>query len=201
MAKESEGIHTVESFSARMGIGRGTAINYLHSLGRSGYSRASRGRKNKRLYDISPLRLRRIGHPGLIETINKYSSIKLEATLKERLDHELGPEEAVVRAMLTRDYRIILASIELFRHVNEWWELYRLSKENGIERQVGALYSLSRRVFKVSSIDKRVLALLRKSRPSVKDIVPGARSRDFVGIEKEWGVRLPFNLSDLRRLG
>jgi len=200
IAKKNEGFHTVESFSKSMGIKRETAINYLYFMRKKGFVETKRGKKGKRLYEIMPLKLKKIGHPGLYETINRYSSLKLTMPIEERSDHKITPEEAVVRAILTRDFRVVLASLELFKKTKDWWLLYNFSKKCGVERFVGALYSLSRKLFKVRSIDKRVLGLLKKSRIRERYIIPRARSSDFKEIEKEWKVYIPFSKSDVQRL-
>lgn len=200
MAKENEGLHTVESFSKMNGIMRETAINYLHGLRKAGFAETERGSGGKRLYSISPLRLKKIGYPGLYETLNSYSSVKLVLPFEERTDHEIKPEEAVVRAILTRDFRAVLASLSSFRKIKDWWSLYRLSKEHGVERFVGALYFLSRKLFGVASIDRRVLRMLKSSSVKERYIIPGMKSQEFGVIEREWGVFIPFNASDLERL-
>lgn len=200
MAKAHEGFHTVESLAGEMGIGRGTAINYLHEMRSRGYVETERGARGRRLYKISPLRLRKIGYPGLIETINMHSSLKLEAAVEERSDHMITAEEAIVRAILTQDFRVIMASLELFRKVRDWWSLYRLAKEHGVERHAGALYSLSRTLFRVRSMDGRVLALLKKSKTAGEYVIKGMKGHDFEGMSKEWGMAIPFNRQDLERL-
>lgn len=200
IAKENEGFHTVETFSRALGIGKGTAINYLYAMRKKGFVKTQRGRKGKRIYNISPLKLKEIGYPGLIETLNRYSSIKLTASIEERADHELSPEEAVVRSLLTKDFRIIMASLELFKITEDWWSLYRFAREHRVERPTGALYSLSRKLFRVRSMDKRVLRLFKKSKTKERYIIPKMKSSDFKNIEKEWGIFIPFNKSDLERL-
>jgi hypothetical protein len=201
LAKENEGLHTVESFSKKLGIGSGTAVNYLHALRKKGFVETERGRNGKRLYKVSPLKLKKIGYPGLYETINKYSSLKITSPLLERSIHEIKPEEAIVKALGTKDFRVVMTSLELFKHVNDWLLLYKFAKEYNVERHIGALYFLSRRLFRVRKIDKRVLRLLEKSELKEKYIVPKMKSSDFGDIEKKWDVFIPFNKSDLERFG
>lgn len=200
MAKENEGFHTVESLSKTMGIGKSTAINYLYAMRKRRLVETERGKKGKRLYKISPVKLKKIGYPGLVETINEYSSLKLGSALEERSDHRIMPEEAIVSAISTRDFRIVLASLELFKKTNEWWSLYRFAKENNAERFVGALYYLSRKLFRVRAMDKRVLRLLKRAKTKEKYIIPNMKSSDFSDIEKEWKVYIPFSKSDTERL-
>jgi len=200
IAKENEGFHTVESFSKDIGIERGTAINYLYALRKRRFVETERGKKGKRLYKISPVRLKKIGYPGLVETINEHSSLKLESHIEERSDHKITLEEAITRAIMTKDFRVIMASLYLFRKTEDWWSLYRFAKENKVERYLGALYFLSRKLFRVRAMDKRVLRLLKRVRTKEKYIIPNMKSSDFMDIEKEWGVHIPFNRTDLERL-
>jgi DNA-binding MarR family transcriptional regulator len=102
----------------RLGISRDTAINYIYELRKRGLVETERGRKGNRLYRITPTGRKEKGYPGLYETINRYSPIKLVEPFRHRIhDHELTPEEAIVRAILTKDFRTILASLALFRKV------------------------------------------------------------------------------------
>lgn len=200
IGKEHEGLHTAESFAEELGIGRQTAINYIHAMREEGMVSTERGAGGKRLYRISPVKLKDFGYPGLTETISLHSPLKLYSPLRERSDHEITIEEAIARAAASGDYRVVMASLPLFRKVADWWSLYRLSRGLGVARQVGALYSLSREMFRVSSPNRRALALMRKAKAANKFVIRGMRSNDFAGLEKEWGIYLPFNRSDLDKL-
>ncbi|MBM3303473.1 MAG: helix-turn-helix transcriptional regulator [Candidatus Aenigmarchaeota archaeon] len=200
IGRETEGLHTAESFAEELGISRQTAINYLHAMRREGMVSTERGARGRRLYSISPLRLREFGFPGLAETISANSPLKLSSPVRERSDHEITIEEAIASAAASGDFRMVMASLPLFRKVSDWWELYRFSRRLGVAKQVGALYSLSRLLFRVRSADRRVLTLMKKARVKDAFIIKGMRSSDFAELEKEWGVLLPFNRSDLDRL-
>jgi len=200
IGKETEGLHTVESFAGELGIGRQTAINYLHAMREEGMVSTERGAGGKRLYRISTVRLKEFGYSGLTETINLHSSLKLSSPAMERSDHEITIEEAIARAAASGDHRMVLASLPLFRKVADWWALYNHAKKLGVARQVGALYSLSRGLFRVRSPDRRVLALMKKARAGSRSVIAGMRSRDFAELEKEWGIFLPFNRSDMVKL-
>jgi len=202
VAKRTEGLQTVDSFSRALGIGKGTAVLYIHGLRAGGFVRTMRGAKGKRVYEISPLRLRSVGYPGLFETLNANSPLKLQAPYEHRLyEKEMAPEEAIVRSLKTRDHRIVLVSLELFRKIENWSLLYRLAKKDGLEREVGALYALCRRYFRVRRMDGRILRRMKNSLVENKYIIEGMRSSDFKDVEKEWGVFVPFNKSDLEKLG
>lgn len=205
VAKKAEGLQTLGSFAKALRIGRGTAVLYLHRMRVAGFVRTMRGAKGRRLYDISPVRLREIGSAGLFETLNEGSPLKLRTPFAHRVyGRTMTPEEAVVRAVETGDYRVILVSLELFRKVRDFGLLYNLAKGKGIARKIGALYALSRRYFRVRRMDGRIMRRMKAS-PAGKTgkgyIIEGMKSSDFGDIEKEWGIRIPFNKSDLAKLG
>lgn len=201
VAKETEGLHTVGSFSRSMNIHRNTAITYIHALRKNGFVETKRGKKGKRLYDISPLKLKKIGSRGFFDVLNEHSSLKIRKPFEHRVyGKTLTLEETVIYALKTRDFRIILASIKLFQNINNWNLLYNLAKKNGLERHIGALYALSRKYFRVRRIDGRILRRMKQSPISQKYVIPKLRSSDFREIENEWRVFIPFNRGDLERL-
>ena len=199
MAKEGS-LVTVKSLAQRLGVSQRTAVNYLYELRKKCLVETSRGRRGIRLYRILPVRKPEIGYPGLYDVINRYSPIKLAQPYEHRVhDHELTPEEAIVRAVLTRDYRVVLASLALFSKVSDWSLLYRLAKEKGLGRQIGALYDLSRLCLRVRRIDGRIRSRMKSSEAKEKYIIPGTRTKEFPEIEREWGIFMPFRKGDLRR--
>ena len=201
-AKSLEGFATIRSMEKSLDISRATAVNYMHGLRKGGFiTETLRGRRGIRLYHITPLRLRKIGNPGLYDIINANSSLKIAKPLEHRVyGREMSLEEAFVEALRSRDFRLILSSLELFRKIHDWKLLYALAKKHGLQRAAGALYCLSRKHFRVRRIDRRIELRMRKSRPGSRYIIPGARSRDFGELEREWGVFIPFNKSDMERL-
>jgi hypothetical protein len=201
MAKEHEGLHTARGFSRAMNIKKGTAIVYLHFLRKNGFVKTMRGKGGKRMYDISPLSLRKVGSRNYIDIINENSVMKL----RERYEHrvygkEPTIEEAIILALKSHNSRIILASLALFRKSIDWKYLYSLARKSRLERHVGALYDLSRKVFRVRRIDRRILRGMKQSPVSGRFLIGKRQSRDFPGIEKEWKVHIPFNRPDLIRL-
>ncbi len=199
VAKKLEGIHTTETIAKTLGIGRQTTVNYIHMLrtkgfletGRTGYSR---------LYTIKPYRIREIGYDGLYETINKNSPVKIVPPYIHRIaDHKLSPEETIVKAVLEKDFRLILSVLYLFTKIENWGNLYMFAKENGIERQIGALYELSTKYFKIKEPYKKLLDKMKKAKIKSKFIIEPLKSDDFKNIEKKWGVYIPFNKGDLER--
>jgi hypothetical protein len=199
MAKQGS-LVTVKSLSERLGISERTAINYLYYLRKNRLLETSRGRRGIRLYRIKPLLKMDIGYPGLFDTINKFSPIKVAAPYEHRIyDHEMTPEEAIIGAILTKDFRTILASLALFSKISDWRLLYRLAKERNLERRVGALYDISRLCLRVRRMDGRIRSKMKSAKLDNKYIIPETRAKDFPEIENEWGVFVPFRKGDLRR--
>lgn len=201
MAMKAEGMHTIDSFSSSMNIQVNTAVTYIHELRDRGFVKTMHGRKGKRVYRISPLRLKKVGSRGFIGVINKNSSLKIQKPFERRVyGREISIEEAIIEAIKTGNSRIILASVELFKKVRDWSLLYRLAKENGSERHVGALYDLGRKYFRIRRIDGRILRRMNESPVRNIYIIAKRGSDDFKDIEKKWKIRIPFNKSDMERL-
>ena len=196
LARKLEGTQTVGTVMKALGKNRQGAIHAIYRLRKAGYLKTERASGGKRVYKISPSAP---GGTSYYDIINKKSPVQL-ARSNDYIVHgrEPGPEEALVFAANSRELRVALASLALFRSISDWKLLYKLAKENGARRKVGALYSLAKTMMKVRSMDKRFLRLmLPKEGESYQYIVPGLRSRNFQDIEKRWKVRLPFNKADL----
>ena len=201
IAKREDGLNTLEGFARDMNIRRSTAVLYIHELRKRGFVRTLRGRGGSRLYDISPVRLRKAGSEGFYDVLNRNSPLKIQEPFEHRVyGRTMTVEEVIVEAMRRRDSRIILSSLALFRKVEDWSLLYMLAKKHGLLRQAGALHALSRRIFKVRRLDGRILRRMREAHVEDKFIVPKLKSDDFQDIEKEWGVYIPFNKSDLEKI-
>ena len=111
---------------------------------------------------------------------------------------EISLEEALVYAIKSRSFRQILSSIALFKKIDNWPLLYRLSKAENIERQVGVLYDLSRKIMKTRKMSQRFRNLALPKRDTKYCYIIGRLdSRDFKDIEKKWKVHIPFNMADL----
>lgn len=194
------GMVTAEGLARRLNITERTAINYVCELRERGFVETDRGVRGKRIYRINPIKAIRTGYPGLYETINRHSPVKLTEPYEHRIhDHELSLEEALVRAVSTRNFRVILASLALFSGIEDWPRLYGFAKKFRVERHVGALYDLSRKCIRVRRMDGRIRRRLREARTKSAYIIENMRTGDFRNIEREWGVFVPFNRSDLER--
>lgn len=201
VAKREDGLNTLEGFSRDMNIQRSTAVLYLHELRKRGFVKTLRGRGGGRLYDISPVSLRKTGSDGFYDVLNRNSPLKIQEPFEHRVyGRNMKVEEVIVEAIKTRDSRIILSSLALFRKVKDWSGLYELAKKQGLERKAGALYALSRRIFRVKRMDGRTLRGMREAPLKDKFIIPRLKSDDFQDIEREWGVYIPFNKSDLEKI-
>lgn len=201
VAKEAEGLHTVKSLASSLGIKKSTAVLYIHEMRKRGHVRTTRERKGKRLYDISPVRLREVGSEGFIEILNRNSGLKIQKPFKQRIyGKSLTIEDALIRALKSDDPRIVLASLGLFRKPLDWKRVYSLAKKEGLEREIGSMYELSRRYFKVRRMDRRVRRKLRESPVRKRFIIRRVRRSDFSDIEKMWGIHIPFRKSEIEEL-
>ncbi len=196
LIKKIEGIQTIESIMSILSINRKIAIDYVSKLRKKGYVKTKRLSNNKRVYNISFEN--RLKGSSYYEIINQYSPIKI-ATSQIHLIYGKKPslEETLVYAIKTKSLRTILASLALFKKISNWSELYNLAKENHIERQVGALYDLARKIMKTRRMTKRFRTNSLPKNNDFKYIIEGLKSKDLNEIENRWRIYLPFNKADL----
>src|SRR3989338_1940481 len=145
------GIQTIESVMDILEVDKRMAIYYIHRLRKEGYVKTKRQSNNRRVYNISLDN--KLGGKSYYEIINQYSPIKISTPVIHKI-YGKGPslEETLIYAIKTKSLRTILASLALFKKIDNWVELYHLAKENQLERQVGALYDLARQIMKVRKI-------------------------------------------------
>lgn len=198
LLRRLEGTQTIQSVMALLGVSRKQAIYYVHRLRMQGYVKTRKRSDKTSVYYVSFEN--KLKGASYYDIINRHSPIKISPPNVYRVYGERPTiEETLVFATKTKSVRTILAALPLFRKVEDWRLLYQLGKQNMIERQLGALYDLSRRVLrKVRRMPDsyRTYALPRKHY-SFEYTVPGLQSKDFKEIEKTWKVYLPFNKSDL----
>ncbi|MBW2984053.1 hypothetical protein KY361_03005 [Candidatus Woesearchaeota archaeon] len=200
LAKRLEGLHTIKTIQKELKIARSTAIKLMCFLRKQGFVETSGGGKQPRFYRISPIKVKKAGYPGLYDMINKYSPIKIAEPVKHRImGKRISVEEALVRAVETGKFRVILASLALFRHIKNWSRLYEIAKQHNVRRKVGALYDLARLFIKVRRMDKKTENNLLSSKDKDKYIIPEMSSEDFADIQKKWKIYIPFTRYDLRR--
>lgn len=199
-AKKLEGMQTIESIMKILDISKRTAINYVSNLKKQGYIEYFSAGRKRRIYKISPIKTRFKGNLGLYETINKHSKIKINSPYKHIIhDKKLKPEKALVLALKTQDFRIILASLNLFRFVKDWKFLNKEAKKEKLQRQIGALYDLAKKFIKVRKIDRRIERSMLNAKGK-KYIYEKVKTKEFFDIAKKWRVEIPFQTQDLMRL-
>ena len=191
------GIQTIESVMDILKVDKRMAIYYLYVLRKEGYVKTRRQSNNRRVYNISLDN--KLGGKSYYDIINQYSPIKISTPVIHKIyGKEPSLEETLIYAIKTKSLRTILASLALFKKINNWVELYRLSKENHIERQVGALYDLARSIIKVRKMTTKFRSsALSKEKYKFEYVIPELKSRDFTKIERVWKIHLPFNKKDL----
>lgn len=202
MWKMLEGNHTLDSIIGilnKNGINadRQKAIYVIHRLKKKGYVKTKYLSNKKRVYNISFENS--LGGVSYYDIINEISPIKLSINKSYIIHKKNKPiEEAFIYAIKKKEIRPILASISLFKKIKNWSLLYHLSKKENLERQVGALYDVSRLIMKTRKMTKRFRNLsLPKKQDKFQYIIEGISSRDFQRIENIWKVHIPFNLIDL----
>ncbi|MBI3190301.1 hypothetical protein HYZ41_01205 [archaeon] len=197
LLKRLEGIQTINTVMNTLSLSREKAIYYIYRLRKQGYVKTKRLSNNTRVYYISfENKLQGFDYR---EIINENSPVKVSTAQTYKIyGKEPTLEETLIYAIKTKSLRTILAALALFRKINNWSELYRLSKENHVERQVGALYDLARKIMRTKRMAKRFrTAALPKEQYDFVYMIPDLKSKDFVDIEKTWKVYLPFNQRDL----
>jgi len=197
LLKKIEGVQTIDSISSLLNISKEKAIFYIYKLRKEGYVKTKRLSDGRRIYYISLDN--KLGGIKYEEIINKYSPIKIVIPRDYYVYRKnLSLEETLIYALKTRSFRTILATLSLFKKTNNWKLLYQLAKNNHLERQVGALYELSRKIMKTKRIDKRFIRnSLPKEKYKFRYVIPNLKSKDFRDIEIKWRVYLPFNYKDL----
>lgn len=189
------GLHTVETVAEALGIKKQSALNLLTKLKKEGYATVQGAGRIKRLYKISPLK-QRPRYPGMFDIINKYSPMKIQPWYDHQVHGQYGPEEALIDALQTRSFRLILASLRLFNHITDWPKLYRLAKEKDCWQKVGALYAVARLFFRV----RKMPALYQKYQPVKWQALTQLQKINFPEIARQWKVYIPFNQNDLREI-
>jgi len=191
------GIQTIESIMDILKVDKRMAIYYIHSLRKDGYVKTRRQSNNRRVYNISLDN--KLGGKSYYEIINHYSPIKISSPVIHKIyGKEPSLEETLIYAINTKSLRTILASLALFKKINDWVKLYHLAKENHIERQVGALYDLAHKIIKVRRMSNKFRSsALPKEEYKFEYIISELKTKDFMEIEKMWKIYLPFNKKDL----
>ncbi len=191
-----EGLHTVETAAEKLGITRQGALNLLCRLKKEQHVTVSGGGKLKRLYKIT-IRKQLPRVPGMFDIINKYSPhMKIRPWYDHQVHGRYGPEEALIDAIQTESFRVILASLHLFKHITDWPKLYRLAKEKDCWQKVGALYDVARLFMRVRKMVKKYGRAIAKKWVALTQL----RKKNFPEISEQWKVYIPFNRNDMVEL-
>ena len=164
IAKKLRGLQTVSTIAKTLNIKKRTAINYAWKLRKNGYLTTSYARNKIRLYRIDPLRRKKTGY-SLYNLINKYSKVKISAR-EDYIIHsnkEPSVEEVLVRAIDTKEFRIVLASLGLFNKIKNWTLLGEIARNKNIGKKVGALYDTARTIIRTRRMDEKTRKALLNS--------------------------------------
>jgi len=190
--KTIEGLQTIETVAEALNIKKQSALNLLSKLKKQGYVATTGGRQQKRLYKIT-VRKQRKRNFGMFDIINKYSPTKLAPWYDHQVHGKYGPEEALIDAIQTQSFRVILASMRLFNHITNWSKLYKLAKEKDCWQKVGALYDVARLYFRA----KKMPAYYLKCETEKWQRLTQLKKNNFPEIAKKWHVYIPFNEKDM----
>jgi len=190
-----EGLHTVRTVADELNLTKQSALNLLSKLKKQGHVTTKGGGKQPRLYKIT-IRKQLPRENGMFDILNKYNpNFKLNPWYDHQVHGKYGPEEALIDAIQTKNFRVILASLRLFQHIKDWKKLYKMAKEKRVWQQVGALYSVARMYFKM-----RKMHYYHKNRNlKIKYLIKNYKTeeKDFKPITKYWKVNIPFRKGDL----
>ena len=197
IAKELEGLQTVNSIAKQLNVDRRTSINYAWALRKKGFLENVYGGRVK-LYRINPLIKRKTGY-SFYELLNKYSKVKLAVREDYIIHSEREPsvEEILVRAVKNDNFRVVLASLGLFNKIRSWSRLYKFAKNYNVRRKIGALYDVAREIIRVRRMDDKTRKLLLNAKNEERYIISRFKSKSFQDIEKKWNIYIPFNKADL----
>ncbi len=192
-----EGVQTLKSVMIILGINMNQANYIIRKLKKEGYIKVKRLSDGSAIYNIAVEN--KFSGMSYYEILNSNSPIKIRPSVQVYVYSKVPSiEKTLIFAIKTKNLRTILASLALFKKIQFWPELYRRSKENHIEREVGALYDLAKTIMRV----RRMPAGFRnRSLPKLEYsyvyVIDNLKSKDFKKIEQRWKVYLPFNKADL----
>ncbi len=193
LLKEMQGVQTIQSVKVNLGIDKKKAIYYIHRLRKKGYVKTQRMGKTRVYYISYQNKFNGIGY---YDILNKYAPIKLAHNTHKIYGRKITLEETLIFAIKTKSIRAIIASLALFKKINNWSLLYKLAKQNNLRREVGALYDVARTIIKTRRMPKR-FKNNSLSKGKKRYIVQGSRSKHFQDIENKWKVYIPLNKADL----
>src|SRR3989338_5712428 len=190
-----EGLHTVETVADALKIKKQSALNLLVKLKKQQYLTVSGGGRQKRLYKITQTKQRpRV--PGMFDIINKCSPMKLNPWYDHQVHGNYGPEEALVDAIQTKSFRVILTSMHLFRHIKDWKKVYNLSRKYNSWQKICAVYDVSMLFIKVGRMPEKYIHF----KPQKWQQLTQLKKKNFPEIANKWKIYIPFNQNDMREI-
>ena len=187
-----EGLQTIETIAETLKIKRQSAINLVSKLKKMGNTTLYMGGSKKRIYRIT-IRKQRKREVGVFDIINKYSPMKIQPWFDHQVHGKYGAEDALIDAIETKSFRMILASLRLFNHITDWPKLYKLAKEKNCWNKVGALYDTARLFFRVRKMPKKYSSIKQKRWQTLTQL----KKINFPDIADKWQVYIPFNKKDV----
>jgi hypothetical protein len=197
LLKKIEGIQTIKTIMELLDVDKNKAIYYVYKLRKKGYVKTKATSDKSRIYYV--YRKNKLGGTSYYEIINRYSPIKLaESSFYKIYGREPSLEETLIFAIKTKKVRVITASVSLFKHIKNWTLLGKLARQNKVERSVGALYDLSRKIMKTKKMSEQLKrSILPKKNSEYAYMIKGFKSKNFKDIEETWKIRIPLNKADL----
>ena len=192
--RKLEGLHTVETVMDELAITKQSAINLLSRLKKQYFVKVRGGGRKKRLYKIT-MRRQFPRVPGMFDIINKYSpNMKLAPWYDHQVHGKYTVEDALVDAVQTESFRVILASLHLFKHIKNWPKLYKLAKKHDCWQKIGALYDVAKMYFRVRKKPREHSQAFNCRWVRLTQL----NKKNFPIISNKWHVYIPFNENDVR---
>lgn len=200
LLKKVQGYTRIEDLQKELNVNRARAIYLIHRLRKKGYVETRYLSNKKRRYYVARENL--IGGIRYVDTLNTGTPTGLQlvtADIHRIYGRTPSAEETFIYAIQQKRVRWILASLGLFRRIDNWARLYQLAKKHGLVRAIAALYDVARiSVPKVRRMPQRFKTLAKpKKGDEWKYIIDKFDSRDLQNIEKKWKVYIPLNQADL----
>ncbi|MBI3032069.1 hypothetical protein HYY69_01230 [Candidatus Woesearchaeota archaeon] len=194
LLRKLEGLHTVETVAEALKINKQSALNLLTKLKKQEYVTVQGRGRTKRLYNIT-MRKQRKRDPGMFDIINKYSPhMKINPWYDHQVHGVYTVEDALIDAIETKSFRVILASLHLFKYIKNWPKLYQLAKQKSNWQKVGALHDVARMFMKVRKMPEKY----RKISSFFSWIqLTQLFKKNFPEIGNIWKVYIPFNINDI----
>src|SRR3989344_3475286 len=194
--KTLEGLQTIDTAAEALHMKKQSTLNLMVKLKKERYATVSGGGKQKRIYKITTTRqLPRV--PGMFDILNKYNpNFKLNPWYDHQVHGPYGPEEALIDAIQTKSFRVILASLRLFNHITDWSKLYKLAKEKDCWPQVGTLHDVAQLFFRVRKLPSSYAKGNGKHQGFLTREYETTESA-FLPVAQKWNVPIPFRWRDI----